>query len=193
MRISIIDLQYFQQLHDCTYHGDIYYMPLMKRLDHLYKHMIKYNRSDLNRFNTYSDSFACILSMANALNLDLSKGIEESQDRMIVALNDVDIIYNLTHLNSKTTSVLSKMAKLLESHDHVESLKYKEDFKAQVVDLMIVFIHQINSDELNVNEIIKNYVKNIFELKKKHIFFPHYHASQRLIPVYRSFENLLLI
>ena len=87
--IPLLELQYFQELHDKRYHVDIYAKPLMGRLSHLVNHLNKYAASDLRRQSSYEDALACILSMANALNVNLADAISDTTQQIVMNLSEV--------------------------------------------------------------------------------------------------------
>lgn len=185
---SLTHLQYFQHLHDKTYHEDVYALPLVRKLSHLYSHLVKYSSSDFKRNDTYSDALACILSMANSLNLSLSRGFEKQHYTMVMSLNQVPKIYSKSALKDRYLMELGHIAKLIEGFDHVESLAYKETFSKHLIELLTLLLQmRVELDENDVDSLVKEYICKLMMLKKKNIFFSFHHNEDLSIPTYRTF------
>ncbi|ADG59917.1 hypothetical protein Acj9p017 [Acinetobacter phage Acj9] len=187
MTPQIIDLQYFQELHDQHYHKDVYGLPLMRRLGHLHNHLVKYDANDLKRNASYADALACILSMANALNLDITRGFEKHQSTLVMFMPDIKPKYHLSVLKTRYTEELGNMAKLLEGSDHNEPLQYKLDFGKCIIECLMV-LAQIRQDidDLSIESWVQEYVSTIFHLKTKNIFHAQIHDMNLSVPPYRS-------
>lgn len=190
--IPLIELQYFQELHDRQYHVDIYSKPLMGRLSHLLNHLNKYASSDLRRQSSYEDSLACILSMANALNVNLANAVSKTTHQIVMDLSHLLRQYHKDVLMNRYRIALTNMTKLVEGFDHVESLEYREEFKVQIVEALII-LTQIREDidEQNINTWSTEYVIKMFELKRKSIFFAQHHEQDLKDSKYQSFAALL--
>lgn len=192
--IPLLELQYFQELHDKRYHVDIYAKPLMGRLSHLVNHLNKYAASDLRRQSSYEDALACILSMANALNLNLADAISDTTQQIVMNLSEVPRQYHKSVLLNRYRIALANMTKLVEGFDHVETLEYREDFKAAIVEALIV-LSQIREDidELSLDIWTLEYIIKLFELKRKSIFYAMYHEQDLKDVKYQSFVTMLFI
>lgn len=176
--IPIIKLQHFQEQHDRQYHFDVYSMPLQRRLDHLFKHIVKYSSSDLKRNESYPDALACILSMANALNLNLGHSIEQTHQSIVVHLNDICPQYFNSILPCKLQMTIASIAKILEGHDHTESIDYRKELSSHVTDLLVIFMQfRTVIDEQCEKLWITEYASRLFEIKKKSIFFVYNHSE----------------
>ena len=121
---SVIDLQYFQELHDRRYHVDIHSLPLMRRVAHLHQHLVKYSSSTVKRDQTYPDALACLLSMANAFNLNISNGFGLNE-YAVNTLDDIGQEWCTDVMLEKYRQALGHMAKLLEASDHTEDYEYR--------------------------------------------------------------------
>ena len=190
--LTIINLQYFQELHDRRYHVDIHSLPLMRRISHLHQHLVKYSSSPVKRDQTYPDALACILSMANAFNLNITCGFGQNE-YAIFTLDDVGQEWTCEVMVDKYRQALGRMAKLLEASDHVENYEYRVKAYSVILELFNLLIQMYKYEgENSGNTLATLYVKKIFDLKTKHIFYPHYHTEdQERHPIYRSFNSLL--
>ena len=190
--LTIINLQYFQELHDHRYHVDIHSLPLMRRISHLHQHLVKYSSSPVKRDQTYPDALACILSMANAFNLSITHGFGQNE-YAIFTLDDVGQEWTCEVMVDKYRQALGRMAKLLEASDHVENYEYRVKAHSVILELFNLLIQMYKYEgENSGNTLATLYVKKIFDLKTKHIFYPHYHTEDlERHPIYSSFNSLL--
>ena len=190
--LTIINLQYFQELHDRRYHVDIHSLPLMRRISHLHQHLVKYSSSSVNRDQTYPDALACILSMANAFNLNITCGFGQNE-YAIFTLDDVGQEWTCEVMVDKYRQALGRMAKLLEASDHVENYEYRVKAHSVILELFNLLIQMYKYEgENSGNTLATLYIKKIFHLKTKHIFYPHYHTEDlERHPIYSSFNSLL--
>ena len=190
--LTIINLQYFQELHDHRYHVDIHSLPLMRRISHLHQHLVKYSSSPVKRDQTYPDALACILSMANAFNLNITCGFGQNE-YAIFTLDDVGQEWTCEVMVDKYRQALGRMAKLLEASDHVENYEYRVKAHSVILELFNLLIQMYKYEgENSGNTLATLYVKKIFDLKTKHIFYPHYHTEDlERHPIYSSFNSLL--
>ena len=190
--LTIINLQYFQELHDHRYHVDIHSLPLMRRISHLHQHLVQYSSSSVKRDQTYPDALTCILSMANAFNLSIIHGFGQNE-YAIFTLDDVGQEWTCEVMMDKYRQALGRMAKLLEASDHVENYEYRVKAYSVILELFNLLIQMYKYEgENSGNTLATLYVKKIFDLKTKHIFYPHYHTEDlERHPIYRSFNSLL--
>ncbi|ADI96256.1 conserved hypothetical protein [Acinetobacter phage Ac42] len=189
MNINILDLQFFQEMHDRRYHTDVYHLPLMRRVSHLHNHLTKYSATPNRMLSSYSDALACMLSISNALNVDLAKEMSKWSGQNVSTLIDVPLMYRKTQLQNQLDMCIGKIAKIVEGGDHVETIDYRGELKETLIELFIVWSGiRVDIDELSLREWSIEYVKHIFELKKKSIFFAHIHHDDTMTtPLYRSF------
>jgi hypothetical protein len=136
---SVIDLQYFQELHDRRYHVDIHSLPLMRRVAHLHQHLVKYSSSTVKRDQTYPDALACLLSMANAFNLSIPKGFGQNE-YAVNTLDDIGQEWTCNVMMDKYRQALGRMAKLLEASDHVENYEYRVKAHSVIMELFNLLI-----------------------------------------------------
>ena len=190
--LTIINLQYFQELHDRRYHVDIHSLPLMRRISHLHQHLVKYSSSSVKRDQTYPDALACILSMANAFNLSITHGFGQNE-YAIFTLDDVGQGWTCEVMMDKYRQALGRMAKLLEASDHVENYEYRVKAHSVILELFNLLIQMYKYEgENSGNTLATLYVKKIFDLKTKHIFYPHYHTEDlERHPIYHSFNSFI--
>lgn len=190
--LTIINLQYFQELHDRRYHVDIHSLPLMRRISHLHQHLVKYSSSPVKRDQTYPDALACILSMANAFNLNITCGFGQNE-YAIFTLDDVGQEWTCEVMVDKYRQALGRMAKLLEASDHVENYEYRVKAHSVILELFNLLIQMYKYEgENSGNTLATLYVKKIFDLKTKHIFYPHYHTEDlERHPIYHSFNSFI--
>ena len=190
--LTIINLQYFQELHDRRYHVDIHSLPLMRRISHLHQHLVKYSSSPVKRDQTYPDALACILSMANAFNLSITHGFGQNE-YAIFTLDDVGQEWTCEVMVDKYRQALGRMAKLLEASDHVENYEYRVKAHSVILELFNLLIQMYKYEgENSGNTLATLYVKKIFDLKTKHIFYPHYHTEDlERHPIYHSFNSFI--
>ena len=190
--LTIINLQYFQELHDHRYHVDIHSLPLMRRISHLHQHLVKYSSSPVKRDQTYPDALACILSMANAFNLNITCGFGQNE-YAIFTLDDVGQEWTCEVMVDKYRQALGRMAKLLEASDHVENYEYRVKAHSVILTLFNLLIQMYKYEgENSGNTLATLYVKKIFDLKTKHIFYPHYHTEDlERHPIYHSFNSFI--
>ncbi len=190
--LTIINLQYFQELHDHRYHVDIHSLPLMRRISHLHQHLVKYSSSPVKRDQTYPDALACILSMANAFNLNITCGFGQNE-YAIFTLDDVGQEWTCEVMVDKYRQALGRMAKLLEASDHVENYEYRVKAHSVILELFNLLIQMYKYEgENSGNTLATLYVKKIFDLKTKHIFYPHYHTEDlERHPIYHSFNSFI--
>lgn len=190
--LTIINLQYFQELHDHRYHVDIHSLPLMRRISHLHQHLVKYSSSPVKRDQTYPDALACILSMANAFNLNITCGFGQNE-YAIFTLDDVGQEWTCEVMVDKYRQALGRMGKLLEASDHVENYEYRVKAHSVILELFNLLIQMYKYEgENSGNTLATLYVKKIFDLKTKHIFYPHYHTEDlERHPIYHSFNSFI--
>lgn len=186
---KICDLQYFQEMHDRRYHPDIHGKPLMVRVAHLHQHLVKYSSSDVKRNQTYPDALACIFSIANALNLNITYGYMQLEEN-IDTLDDFTKIYHDDRLVEQYRIEMGKLAKLLEGFDHVESLDYRKLVCTALLRVLSILIQLNQMDGNTPTSLGRDYLKTIFKIKARNIFYCHYHTEDYNTPVYRSLHLL---
>lgn len=188
MKFNLLEMQYFQELHDRQYHIDIYHMQTFKRIAHLHQHLVKY--SGANVINRSQDALACILSMANTLNINISKSLA-TRNIFVADIEDIGPRYYNDILHEQYQNNLKSMTKLLEGHDHVETLNYRNDMATYICDLLIVLLQLYRStDETSNTVLATEWLIRIFEIKQKSIFFAYHHSNDMQSNLYKSFTLL---
>ena len=187
---NIFDLQYFQELHDRRYHVDIHSLPLMRRIAHLHNHLVKYASSDVKRTQTYPAAVACIFSIANALNFNISNGFGKVE-QAVFTLDDVQQVYHVDQMMAQYRIQLGAFAKLVEGFDHVENLDYRARIQGVLMEILSILVQMYKYiDGGSGGVLTTEYLTTIFELKKRHIFFCHYHPEDMTNhPLYASFAR----
>lgn len=187
--IPILNFQYFQELHDKRYHVDIYSKPLMARLAHLHQHLIKYSANIYQRQAHYQDSLACLLSMANSLNMNIAEELSKSQQSHVVNFSCVKYKYHKDILIDNYKTTLGQMAKSLEGFDHVENISYRDNLKANIIKLIQLLLQTRDElDEMCIYSLEREYLHRIFQIKKNNIFYAFHRIADLADPTYRSFD-----
>lgn len=191
MNVSLIELQYFQDMHDRRYHADIYGLPLMRRMAHLHNHMVKYSANKVRRLDSHCDAIACLLSMANALNISLSAVLSKWSGEFVTDMTEVPLMYRTDRLESQLSNVLGQMAKIIEGHDHTESIDYRDDLREAVIELFIVYSGiRVELDQHFWATTQTEYIQRMFDLKSKHIFYGFFTELDTQDKVYLSFFRM---
>lgn len=187
--IKIIQLQWFQRCHDRNYHRDVYFMPTMKRLQHLHNHLVKYgNRqfSELdwdNPVKLFADALACIFGMSDALNIRIKA---EDTDLFYKVKPKYDALATIHHYHE----TLGKMAKLLEGWDHLEDLNYRTDLTECINNLFHLVcqmwccgVHGIkvkrHSYEDEMITLLKGWFDRLNNIQSKHVFHDYIVSEQK--------------
>lgn len=175
---QIISLQWFQEMHDAKYHRDVCTMPRMQRLTHLHQHLVKYSASELKRTETYPKALACLLSMANTLNVDIATAVTGLQGSLVKNFTQMKPRYAPEILEDAQQELLGSMAKVLEARDHDESIAYKTDMSQYVAKYLVILLQNYNKDDLGcLNALINQYINTLCEIKKANVFYPFYHTE----------------
>lgn len=155
---ELIELQERQQEHDRQHHRDIYTLPYPDRMNHYTLHFSKYvgrlsrdyGDDDLledQLEKTVADSFIVGLAAANTLNLNLQDELEEtfgieaeSIEEWSNNLNLAETDMNLQELKlwwfERMAAPTGRMAKALESLDHMEPVKVRQLLEESTVEII---------------------------------------------------------
>lgn len=168
---ELFELQKAQKRHDQEYHPDIYYLPYENRARHLVLHFAKYvgrlaakadpAKDEASLKTTLSDTMIVVLSFSEILKLDL-------QERLVALFGSpqskafaewgarVDPggdYLGKDHLKQwwllRMAPSTGKMAKALESLDHIEPIDVKRLLTEGVVEVLascVVVAHQLDLD-----------------------------------------------
>lgn len=142
---AVLFLQKIQNEHDCIAHQEVVYLEKDKRLNHYVLHFFKYasNICDLNDTLTEKsinnqefkkqlrDTFLLTLAIANTYDVELIPKIINSDFRNILKVVYSENIINKSEILDFTyKSILkngSKMAKRIESIDHLEPISIEKE------------------------------------------------------------------
>ena len=183
-----MELQYFQELHDRRYHLDIYAKPLCQRVAHLHQHLVKYSVNEMKQTQTFHDTLACLLSMSNAINVNLTNAYA-TRHQGVFSLEDLLPIYHDSYIDERYRQKLAEIAKLLEGTDHTEPVNFRERLTEYLLDLFVIIAQKFTRAEHSVNEVVLSYIRRIFEIKQRNMFFPFYHIEDLKIPAYAGFTE----
>ena len=144
----LLSLQAAQQTHDLLAHRDILNLDTQTRLKHMILHFLKYsgkmaiaqeNRDEKLLINTLIDTFIICLATANALNVSLgadlniltsdlkSLGIELSKNFRKEKIHE--------HALIELVTTAGRMAKSIESTDHLERGNPRAELEKLIVEL----------------------------------------------------------
>ena len=135
-------LQSEQQIHDAKSHWDIVILPTHSRLRHLVLHFAKYvgklavasEEREVNASSTVVDVAIISLAIANSLNIDLSGYLKTSSERR----DDKGGHHSEDDRQLASSFFLAlaiatgRMAKALESLDHLESYAFRSTIETEV-------------------------------------------------------------
>lgn len=207
VKLTFVELMWYQHVHDKDYHHDIFVMPTMRRIQHLVNHISKYHRRNFNETNMertthlYKDTLACIFSIAGTLGYDIGKGVVTGGviQEITVPRFDNYAVYN--HM----TDALDNMTKAIEGFDHIENLNYRGILQENLITLlhctlqMFAFgvcgrrkIEDNFCDE--IEELIKQWYDNLESIKGRHAFndyFSENHSKCKTYTKVRRAFNLI--
>ncbi|MFZ6731269.1 hypothetical protein ACO0LG_05025 [Undibacterium sp. Ji42W] len=163
----LLQLQQSQQAHDERSHRDILGLDTHTRLKHMILHFLKYAGKITNAGETGNhellkatlvDTFIICLAMANTLNTSIGANIHEEAaelddlakmlGRQIAAPNIFDFTLK------KLVSLSGKMAKSIESTDHLERGNPREELETLIVELSISILQIIGVLGFSLNTLI---------------------------------------
>lgn len=151
----LLPLQRLQQQHDEVAHRDILSFDLYKRLKHMVLHFYKYAghveaarqaRDDIALRRVLVDSLIICMASANALNLSLGAQIEEQAEFL-----DIDALANAVAKHVRVGDAYEdalrhlvliggRMAKAIESSDHMEDGNPRSEMTRLVPELAIAML-----------------------------------------------------
>lgn len=168
---ELFDLQRGQKKHDQEYHPDIYYLPYEHRARHLALHLAKYvgrlatkgdpKKAEEGLRTTLSDTMIVVLSFSEILKLDLHEKLAELFGRgggthlaeWGRRIDPGGEYLGKEHLQQWWLYCLApptgKMAKALESLDHIEPVDVRKLLTEGLVDVLascVVVAHQLDVD-----------------------------------------------
>lgn len=188
---SILEMQFFQLLHDQDYHSDINTMSTMGKLNHLNNHLIKYMINPVSVLKTTQDQLACLLSMANTIKLDIAKHAEK-REQLLYTVNDYKDMWVSEQLHVKVTTGLKDMAKIIEGYDHVESIDTRNLLADCICTLLEICFQVYRESTGRTNGgLFNDWLKRLTEVKKQNPFHPYLHSKNiHQYPIYKSIDLL---
>lgn len=180
MKNQIIDLMFYQYLHDKNYHHDIYVLNRKARLNHLVHHLHKYNNAGIKPAMWLEDMLACILSLAGTMNLHLDKVLGGLHHCEINTIEDIKPLYATEVVNVKVDEYLRLLSKTMESLDHVEDFDYNGSLRIAISNLFIL-VFQLNIVENGSNNyrLVQRWMQRLESIKTKHCFHDYFNENLR--------------
>lgn len=184
--LPILDLQWFQRCHDNHYHRDVYYMQTIPRIRHLHNHLVKYANRNFNEFHentSFPDALACIFSIADALNMSISKQAEKLGYKANT-IGDIEIHIDPFAAYKNFQIRLAEMAKVLEGWDHIEDIDYQTTLRNTTTMLfLLLFViarhattgmrEQTHNRENSNMILVKQWYDRLAYIKSKNVFHEH--------------------
>lgn len=192
---QLTQLQFIQLEHDKYFHPDILSLPVQRRVCHMTLHFAKYagkltvakhNHDRDSLLMTLVDVFIICLTVGNMFNKRLSdldslfalqdeQNISDFAKRLTVSekISKEDIF---TYASEMLTIEAGKMAKAIESLDHLESYPYKEsvlDSLSKIVEIVIVSFSFMNVD------VYSKICSRLEAVEKKSIFYSMYREQEK--------------
>lgn len=165
----LLPLQRKQQEHDLLAHRDILNLDTQTRLKHMTLHFLKYAgkmmqaRADESislLCSTLVDTFIICLATANALNVSVGRslGIEARDlDELASAIDSASHPAQINAYDSALFGFLiiaGRMAKSIESTDHLERGNPRAELEELVVELTRIVLREIGALKLPLTEMI---------------------------------------
>ena len=177
-----LQAQIDQQKHDLRAHRDILNLDTHTRIKHMTLHFLKYagrlaeaqESQDLNILNrSLLDTFIICLATANTLNLNLGKSCPlhaESLSKLAESLHRQNStsadIYNEALFS--VVKISGKMAKAIESTDHLEKGDPRSSLEALVADLGLETLRLVGKANISIeNDLMDRWKK----VEEKSIFY----------------------
>lgn len=179
----LLPLQRLQKDHDEAAHRDILHLDLYSKLKHMVLHFYKYSgkiqlaytENDLSKlYNALIDTFIICMASANAMNLSLGKRIHcceniENIDSLAIALSKKNI-HPSPFLSALESMLIigGKMAKTIESSDHMEHGNPRVEMEALIPELSVAILSTLGKMD---GLIEKNIQTRFHNIEKKSIFY----------------------
>lgn len=206
--LPLIDLQWYQHLHDKNYHHDVYVMQNMKRIQHLVNHISKYHRRNFNETDTnpekhlYKDTIACIFSIAGTLGFDLTK-VANEKGMDIKTISDIKPIFDDYAVYNHMNDALDNLTKALEGWDHIEDIDYRTVIKDNTLTLLLctfqLYVCGVSGRKKtdipypeSVMSLLELWVNQLEVVKTKHCFHDYFHDELISNETYRNVRSCLL-
>lgn len=165
----LLPMQFAQQEHDRLAHQDILSLDIYTRLKHMTLHFLKYagkiafaheNDDKVSFSNTMVDVIIICLATANALNVNLGAAIpDRANDLNSLARNlskkiDVGSIFDRTLMD--LVKISGRMAKAIESTDHLERGDPRLELEKLVVILTTAMLGAAGALDVEIERAIKD-------------------------------------
>ena len=162
---KFVKVMWFQNCHDKYYHTDIYNLPMMRRLNHLNSHLVKY----MSKYNKYLltgaqqkelivDGIICCISALCALHYNPQRATVADffVGQRILSIEEIDV-------------EIGRIAKVLEGWDHLEDINYREELKKSfaMIAASLLNIYYLNGGMAFVYLV---YQPRLNLIKHKHVF-----------------------
>lgn len=187
---TLYEMQILQKEHDAKLHQDIFHLSYPDRMCHLVFHYAKYcgrfadaldNKEELEKvlLGTYVDTFIITLSASDALNLNLDERMKETFGKSASGIMEYGAYIrqnpmSLLELRDWSLKSLAKptgrMAKALESLDHMEEFSYRTTLNDGVVDIARMVLIGINHLDCHKSfDLVSETMKRWREIEKRRI------------------------
>jgi hypothetical protein len=191
---QLLKLQFIQLDHDKCFHPDILSLPVQRRICHMALHFAKYaGKLTLAKQNhdrelllaTLVDAFIICLTVGNMFNkqisdLDCLKDVPDEPDvnnfaRKLIVSEKISKDDVFTYAAEMLTIEAGKIAKAVESLDHLEDYPYKKailDGLNRIVQIVLVSFSFADID------LFKSTCARLETVEKKSIFYPLFRGSE---------------
>lgn len=154
---SLKQLQHEQYKHDQKFHADILCLPVQRRMTHMTLHNAKYVGAAIqakaqNNTTTLGpiivDTFIIALASANTLNIALWDAIKLSAPMEKSQRNIADDGFTMFIDNVGISA--GRMAKAVESLDHLEAFPYRETLSEEVMRITNIVLHISDQQDIDL-------------------------------------------
>lgn len=187
------ELQIVQLLHDQKYHADILCLPVQRRANHMGLHFAKYAgkfveaklAKDRDSFlSALIDTFIISLASANMFNIEVGKlsVFDEVKTKKLDTLGVEIFSFSesknediFTFMADNITIFQGRIAKSIESLDHMEAYSFRETFEENLESIIgSVFVA---STFLKI-DLISKAKERLVSVEKKSIFYGDYETAR---------------
>ena len=175
------ELQWKQLLHDERYHKDIWILCVQNRAKHMILHLNKYSgklfealrEKDNDKLCSHVvDAFIINFSYANIFQIPIYKKYENMSninDFNALIKSHKSIDSNITDILIDYTIAVGKMAKTIESLDHIEQHNYRSNLNEYVFNIFEILLKL--SAYLDIKDIEMIIEKRLFYVESKNMNF----------------------
>jgi hypothetical protein len=162
---EIYEYQITQLKHDKAYHREIWVLGVVRGMNHVVLHLMKYlarlgsfSIPDSKNKQAFVDSFIMIVSAGNLLNLSFSKLIYSSSTEDHACRFDGDFIKDYIDL-------LAEMAKACEATDHQEDYPIRVVWNNSVEKFFVLLVLEAEKRGINIVTEARN---RLLEVESSH-------------------------